>query len=157
MDPATYTLTDDPSDGNTFSNMFAHDQVIIPLDDDLLGAFFATQKDFPEASQLIHHLGDESACCAVVPAKRSEAPQKEADRRLTASGANGTRPLGYLSPITPLSRRLQGTREHRRYPRYPAKKWNEIKPILESLYLDQGCPLSEAKRILEEEHNFKAS
>ena len=134
---------------------FANDQVILPLGYDLSGSFVAAQMDFPDASQVIHHIGD--AWCPIVSAKRSEAPQEEADRPLTASGANGTRPLGYLSPITPLSRRLQGTREHRRYPRYPAKKWNEIKPILESLYLDQGCPLSEAKRILEEEHNFKAS
>ena len=41
--------------------------------------------------------------------------------------------------------------------RYPPERWNQMRPLLQHLYIDQGISLPEAKRILEEEHNFIAS
>lgn len=37
------------------------------------------------------------------------------------------------------------------------KKWDEHKAVIVSLYLEQSKPLHEVQRIMEEEHNFKAS
>ena len=41
--------------------------------------------------------------------------------------------------------------------RYSPEKWAIIQLIVESLYIDQGRPLHETMRILEEEHSFKTS
>ena len=59
------------------------------------------------------------------------------------------------SLTTPPSSNEQGCASKSR--RYPIEKWNEMKPILQMLYIDQGRSLSSAKRILEEEHDFIAS
>ena len=41
--------------------------------------------------------------------------------------------------------------------RYSPKTWTAIQPLVGRLYLNQGRPLHETMRILEEEHCFKAS
>ena len=45
---------------------------------------------------------------------------------------------------------------HRRR-RMSDEQWDLVRPILKRLYYDQGNPLLEVKKIIEESHNFKAS
>ncbi|MCJ1237707.1 hypothetical protein MMC14_005694 [Varicellaria rhodocarpa] len=41
--------------------------------------------------------------------------------------------------------------------RYPQEKWDAVQPIIQLLYIDQGLPLSETKKIMEQKHGFIAS
>ena len=41
--------------------------------------------------------------------------------------------------------------------RYPQEKWDAVQPIIQLLYIDQGLPLSETRKIMEEKHGFVAS
>ena len=89
-------------------------------------------------------------------------PARLADQREEAGGRNpgSCHCLPGVQPreptlMTPPSSNEQGCASKSR--RYPIEKWNEMKPILQMLYINQGRSLSDAKRILEEEHDFIAS
>ena len=60
------------------------------------------------------------------------------------------------SSLTP-EKEDQASPESKRRPRISPTKWEQIRPAFAALYRDQYKTLAETRRILEEEHDFKAS